>query len=347
MAGKRHHFVPQFLQRGFASHNSSKDYYTWVYRRGDLNPFNTNIKNVGLEGYFYSEDKESTLDDIITDAETEYAIFVDRLRINDGFKKIDNKKAAHLIAHLEIRTKNIRDSLKNTGTLLLEEMTNFLQDELNCKNFVKKQVASETLRLVEEEFKKRNIPKTLFPIYKPKIARLINEKTPEMTTNMQGMMMYISQNLTKLMEQSAKNGHIKALLNSHTPPTKVSLYEKLSYNVIDSGDIDIPLGDSCVVFNVEDEECFKPFCDKENKLLAVVLPISSSKLLIGSTKDYSIDICKVSEAIVACSLDYFISRENRPENIKLAEHIAELAKIVSDEEIEDILSNFLEELQRE
>ncbi len=91
MSGKRHHFIPQFLQRGFASQSTNKDTYTWVYRKGEINSFNANIKNIGLEGYFYAENKETTLDEIITDAETEYAIYVNELRNNDGIKKLTIK----------------------------------------------------------------------------------------------------------------------------------------------------------------------------------------------------------------------------------------------------------------
>jgi hypothetical protein len=42
MAGKRQHFIPQFIQSGFASHVSGDEIYTWVYRK-EAKPFNTNI----------------------------------------------------------------------------------------------------------------------------------------------------------------------------------------------------------------------------------------------------------------------------------------------------------------
>lgn len=341
MSGKRHHFIPQFLQRGFASHNTNKDYYTWVYRRGDINPFNTNIKNVGLEGYFYAENKESTLDDIITDAETEYAIFVDELRNNDGVKKIDRKMAANLIAHLEVRTKNLRDSFRNAGTLLLYEMTNFLQDQVNCERFVKKQVATEAVKMLDDELVDRGIPRTLLPIYRPQFAPLIKEKIPEMIENLSNMMRYISQNIPSMLEKSAKSGHIKALLNSHTPQIKVSAYENLHFQVISTGYTTVPLGDSSVIFNIEGDLAFKPYFEIDNKLLAVILPINSSQLLVGSKKNYQLKINEIPEAIVRCSLDYFIVREQSADNEELAKHISKNARMISESEIEEILSDLM------
>ena len=341
MSGKRHHFIPQFLQRGFASHNTNKDYYTWVYRKGDINRFNTNIKNVGLEGYFYAEDKESTLDDIITDAETKYAIFVEELRNNNGVKKIDRKMAANLIAHLEVRTKNLRDSFRNAGTLLLDEITNFLQDQANCEHFVKRQVAVEGGKMIEKELEKMKVPRTLFPIFRQQFAPLIKEKIPEMTENLSNMMRYISQNIPSMLEKSAKSGHIKALLNSHTPQVKVSFYEKLTYQVVSTGNVKIPLGDSSVIFNIEGKQAFKPYFEVDKKLIAVLLPISSTKLLVGSAENYSINISEIPHAVASCSLDYFITSEQNTDNDLLAKHISENARMISESEIEDILSDLV------
>lgn len=341
MSGKRHHFIPQFLQRGFVSHNTSKDYYAWVYRKGDLNPFNSNIKNIGTEGYFYAEDKDSTLDEIITDAETEYAIFVNELRNNDGVKKIDRKMAANLIAHLEVRTKNLRDSFRNASTLLLDEMTNFLQDQVNCERFVKKQVATEAVKMLDDELVNRGIPRTLLPIYRSQFAPLIKEKIPEMTENLSNMMRYISQNISSMLDKSAKSGHIKALLNSHTPQVKVSAYENLHFQVISTGEIRIPLGDSSVIFNIEGALAFKPYYEIDNKLLAVILPISSSQLLVGSKKNYHLKIEDMPEAIACCSLDYFIASEQNAVNEEYAKHIAKNTKMISESEIEDILNDLM------
>lgn len=343
MSGKRHHFIPQFLQRGFASYNTNKDYYTWVYRKGDINPFNSNIKNIGLEGYFYSEDKETTLDDIITDAEIEYGLFVNELRKADRNSKIDKLKAAKLIAHLEIRTKNLRDSFRNAGTLLLDGMTNFLEDQDNCERFVKKQVATEAGKMIDDELEKRNVPRTLFPIFRHQFAPLIKEKIPEMTEYMRDMLRYISQNIPSLFEKSAKSGHIKALLNNHVPPIKISVYEKLNYQVVTTDDFKIPLGDSGVIFKIDGEPVYKPYFEVDNKLIAVILPISSTKLLIGSAKKYSLNISEIPYAIASCSLDYFITSEKSPANQNLVKHISENAKLVTESEIENILSDLIME----
>lgn len=341
MSGKRHHFIPQFLQRGFISGSTNKDSYTWVYRKGDINPFNANIKNIGLEGYFYAENKETTLDEIITDAETEYAIFVNELRNHDGIEKIDNRSAASLIAHLEIRTKNLRESFKNAGTLLLAEMSNYLQDASNCEKFVKKQVAVEAGKMIDEELEKMNVPKTLFPIFRQQLAPLIKEKIPEMAENMANMMFYVSQNIDSLLEKSVKAGHIKALLNNHTPPVKVSAYKKLYYQILSTGDLEIPLGDSVAIFHIEGERGYKPYYEVDKKLLAVILPISSSQLLVGASKNYQLNIHEIPVSIAQCSLDYFIATKQSAYNEELVQYISKNASMINDDQIEEILSDLI------
>lgn len=341
MSGRRHHFIPQFLQRGFASNKTNKGFYTWMYRKDELNPSNPNIKNVGIQVDFYSEDNESTLDDLITDAENEYAPYVEELRGNDGTKEIDRKKAALLIAHLEGRTKSLRDSFRNAGTLLLGKVTEYLKDDRNCEKFVKIRVDAEADSIIEERLKEAKIPKTLIPLYKPKCMSMIKEKIPEMTADMAFTMRQLSQNMGPLLEKSAKSGQIKALISNHSPPIKASAYEKLDYQVISTGGLVMPLGDSAVIFHIEGEPAFKPYYEVDRKLLAVLLPISSNQLLVGATNNYEINLDVIKLAIATCSSIYFISNQQSSENDDLAKHISETAAMISEAEIQDILSSLV------
>lgn len=342
MSGKRHHFIPQFLQRGFATQRKNKDFYTWVYKKGDLNPFNANIKNVGIEGYFYSEDKEPTLDDIITDAETEYALFVEELRNNDGTQDIDKLRAANLIAHLEGRTKNLRDSFRNAGTLMLSELTSYFQDPANCQKFVDKYVEEEANKVIDELLQNNKaIPKHLYPFYRPKFMDSLNAKRTELAEGVATAMRHVAENFPTHLEKAARSGHINALLKNPAPPIKASAFKKLEYKVVTTGDLSIPLGDSAVIFHIESDAAYKPYYEVDKKLLAVILPISSSQILVGSTKNYRLNIDDISEAVASCSLDYFISDQSHPTNEAMAKLISTKARILSSSEIEDIMSDLV------
>ncbi len=50
MSGKRQHYIPRFLQRGFLMGNSKKE-NTYMYLNGGAQR-PSNINNVGVEGFF-------------------------------------------------------------------------------------------------------------------------------------------------------------------------------------------------------------------------------------------------------------------------------------------------------
>ena len=68
MAGKRHHYIPRFLQRGFSIEKDSK-FFCCLCKK-DIIKENIVIENVGLENKFYTLDGDSTIDDRITEKET-------------------------------------------------------------------------------------------------------------------------------------------------------------------------------------------------------------------------------------------------------------------------------------
>jgi len=73
----------------------------------------------------------------------------------------------------------------------------------------------------------------------------------------------------------------------------------------------------------------------------VILPISSTQLLVGATKNYQLKTHDIPKAIACCSLDYFISSEQSADNEELAKHISKNARMISESQIEDILSDLV------
>ncbi|MHB8483350.1 MAG: DUF4238 domain-containing protein [Nitrospiria bacterium] len=117
MSGKRQHFIPKFLQEGFASHFNRDEVFTWVYRK-DKPPFNVNITNVGVEKFFYTEGTDTVADDLITDAEDPYSDLIQRARtVLPGV--ISDPQIPSLISHLESRTKHFRENFLRAGNYLI------------------------------------------------------------------------------------------------------------------------------------------------------------------------------------------------------------------------------------
>ncbi|HEL3777972.1 hypothetical protein [Stenotrophomonas forensis] len=126
MAGKRQHYIPRFLQRGFlASGNATgSGERTWLHLRGDT-PRLTGIRDVGVETHFYSRpslDGSRTLDDLITDIES---VFLGDLRYACEAaieQPLDSDRAARLVTHLMLRTAFVRSTFNQAALGVVDEI---------------------------------------------------------------------------------------------------------------------------------------------------------------------------------------------------------------------------------
>lgn len=139
MAGKRQHFIPQFLQEGFATRNSQDKPQTWVFRR-DKPPFKSNIVNVGVESMFYTNESDSEVDEAITIAESEFSALVRGLRIGEP-SCIADPKLSILIAHLEARTRHLRENFLQIGNFIVSGFLNFMSDEDAFADFLIRKIS--------------------------------------------------------------------------------------------------------------------------------------------------------------------------------------------------------------
>ncbi len=345
MAGKRQHFIPQFLQKGFASHTDGDEAFTWVYRKGQK-PFNSNIKNVGVEGLFYSEKDDPSLDDVITSAEGDFAQLIDSLRQNDAVDEKDYVKIAHLFAHLEIRTRHLRQSFFTTGNLLINEFLEYLSDPSSCKNFIRRMLKNDPSIIkttLYEELNKLGLPQELLPELIKLSDPFIELSMPNMPSLLTYMAAYLKVEMPAILKKATKTGHIKALNRGLAPDVKVQLFENLNYRIENSESDLLILGDSPVVFHVSGDRGFKTFLEKGDDLIAVLLPITHRQLLVGSKERYVPIFSTLRRKIACCSLEYFIAGEANPENGHLSEDISKNAHLLNKSEIEEILNDFINE----
>lgn len=345
MAGKRQHFIPQFIQKGFASHVVGDEVFTWVYRKG-AKAFNANIKNVGVEGFFYSEDNDSALDDTITVAEGAFSQLVNKLRKDSAVSLSDSVQVAQLFAHLEVRTRYLRQSFFATGNHLFNELMVFLSDPASCESYFRRKIKNDPSLIrdfLSDELCKRGLPQEAIPMLMRLRGLLIERAMPSMVEQMAQMAAYFRAEMPTKLKEASKSGHIKALTQTIAPNVKVYRYETLNFKVEVSEETGLPLGDSAVLFHVDAAREFKPFIEKDDVLVAVILPISSTQVLVGSEKDYKIDLSVLPHAIAVSSLEYFIVSEASPENEDLSTFISENAHLLTMSQIEKLIDKIVHE----
>ena len=124
MAGKRQHYLPRLLQRGFLAETSDEAERTWLHRR-DTTARLVGISDIGVSPWFYSRkstDGSPTLDDAITEYERDLGRQVRKLREAPPRAPIDASLAAETVIHLTMRTQHLRSVIGSGVTSIVGEV---------------------------------------------------------------------------------------------------------------------------------------------------------------------------------------------------------------------------------
>jgi hypothetical protein len=343
MAGKRQHFVPQFLQRGFASHVVGEEAYTWVYRRG-VQPFNTNVKNAGVEGFFYSLGQDMELDESITDFEGEFNFLVSDLRLG-RLNLTDNAfPIARLLAHLEVRTRHLRQSFLKMGTQILDRTMKFASNEEALGDYFRRAIHKDPSILQDamaKEMRKYGIPMQYLPQIIEMAWPLLEKILPKTVSQVSGIAQQFRNSLPGALNETTKAGHVKGLQRTLAPESKVSRFSNLRFQVIECTGSSLVLGDSILLFQVAGDRDFKPFYEGKDILLAVYLPLGPEQVLVGSRAALELDASLLRREIARSSLEYFISNEAPPEHSDIQLLVGDNAYLRSDDEIEKMVHELM------
>jgi hypothetical protein len=130
MAGKRQHYVPRLLLRGFLDDPTDDAERTWLHRPGAAARL-VGIRDVGVEDWFYSRkstDGTPTLDDAITDYERDLAKNVRTLRDAAPGTGIDAALAAETVVHFVLRAAHLRRIMSSGITSATDEIAALFTD---------------------------------------------------------------------------------------------------------------------------------------------------------------------------------------------------------------------------
>ncbi|MEX2410058.1 MAG: DUF4238 domain-containing protein [Candidatus Paceibacterota bacterium] len=339
MSGKRQHFIPRFLKKGFRSHTERGQDFTWVFRK-ESKPFNPNITNIGLETHFYTDINDTQLDEKITDAEYEYSKLIDDLR-NSRNGMVANDLIPEFIAHMEVRTRHFRINFLQMSEDLVDLMISYLSEgdtffeyafnsikdsnSLMHNEFVQEFInAGESKEQIEKGIKKD-----------PEMLMILLKVLLPSSNSIHGFLKNIfpRERLSDVIKQS----HINSLKKSIAPKVRINYYNEFDYHVKEFPPKNLILGDSPVLFKVNKENPYSTFTDKDTEILAIFLPLCNDKLLVGMRNEVINIDNKLPKIIAKTSMEYFISIDNSEENRLLQKMIGENARLVSHDEIENLV----------
>jgi Protein of unknown function (DUF4238) len=343
MAGIRHHILPRFLLKGFASQIKGDKVFTWLYRKG-ASPLEVSTKDISVEKYFYGKEGEISADDAITQLEEGYGYLVDSLRNGKTDTKISEPLIAEFISHLAIRTKHIRDSFTESTEHLVDRMSEYLSDFNNVKK-----VFLNHPRMMKEEFFKAAQGRPISQEQMEQLWIIIEPILPAYFDQERGMIEVMRDEFIKqikgILPYALREGHIKSLARRLVPRIRADDYASLNWSVVES-DCSLILGDIGCLFEVAGEVRFKSLDDKGDEIKNIYLPISSNRILIGTSGFISgqINFEEINNAIVHCSRDFFVYSAFSEEKESLISDLGKDSKYLTDAEVEQLINQLIEQI---
>lgn len=316
MAGKRQHYIPQFLQTGFLSKVDDDVNFTIVYRKGG-SPKEVSTRHVGVEKHFYNKPDNTFLDDLITQAESsEYTNTIVSLRNGCDIDQDRKEKIAKLISHFQIRSRNLR--------LCILEVTNPIVDML-VDEFNDPELQIEFIKHLARTQPGVN-PLVLELLNDPSMAEMVAPSISEVFNDRAFF--------EKTMKDRMAIAHQEQMKKSIEPKEHVEFLKKLNYRVVNVEGF--PLGDSMVIFCVSNngKRYWKTIPSKPDEFNYVALPISENRLLLGSTGEIPSEYNEIRKGIIECSYEFFIAASRDLVLETSMNSIGSNSNLISKEELE-------------
>lgn len=361
MAGKRHHIIPQFLQKGFASRIEGETVWLWHYFKGASDAKEISTRDAIVSEHFYGRG-EFNADPVITEFEgSRLSPLVEGLRNGSVDPNNDVPLVAAFIGHFCIRTKNIRKSFESISERFLGGMGEIFRDENLIWDAVASQPDSSFAEYIHEALEDSPIPtdalfKNLeeeFGVTPDDVTSLLTmlmreqlsseELRTELREGVASALSDLPTPIESVISNSIKDGHVKSLKESVVPDVWAKAFEKFNWNIQDCN-FEVILGDSGTVFRSSKYNSWVSLCEPDDIEIAA-LPLSRDKILIGRASANAEETLgpEINAAIASCSCEQFLSSTNSKEIKSLIDLIGTSPEFMTDEqiavELDDIRAN--------
>lgn len=324
MSGRKHHHVPQFLQRRFGQ-TGRKSTKVFVYKK-DGRVFPTSTENYGAERDFYAEGDDFFVDDLITDYEEDIQPFLGRLIEGDPLALSDSRTISEIISHLEMRSAFLRSQMIEVSGVLAE----FLQRTFADRASVKKMLTAcffenpEMLRdAITQNFGSDGVSVALEEFVTSQIGTLIENNMQPLLDSLTDTLF----NAQSLFAGSIKPAHLKALRSHPADVARRETYEGFIYKLQKLHDCSLVLPDTMVAFSTKSR--LTPFTQKNDEVIEIFLPLSSNKLLVGCKKTpIQRTGPEMNSILASTSFASFIAPDDNPQLRKLAKKIGRNAVLL-------------------
>jgi hypothetical protein len=351
MAGTRHHEIPRFLQKGFASRivkkGKKESVFVWVYRKGN-EPYECNTVNVGVETKFYT-DGSLNVDDEITELEKPFSKCVANLRDYDDSTRVTDDTFLEFVVNLTVRTKHIRDSIIDSTSSLIDNLFGYFSDYENWREYCVEYFARHP-EIIRDELEKTlqgsNLSAHKRAMARQKIKRMPAERIVQFldkdASNYELLFQSLRIQALEGLKDIAKQAHIRSLLKNLVSEPRVESYKKLRWFIRRTTD-PLILGDVCCLFKLDSG--FKSLGGTEDTIDKIYLPIASDCVVVATASDEipKVDVAAVNEMSARVSREFFIASLRSGQIECLSSVLGTDSDILSKSEMETLITDVIEE----
>lgn len=317
MSGRKQHFIPQSLLKGFAIDPSSKIPQIWVFRDA-ASPYISAIKDVAAQRDFYSppvSDAIETLDDRITSYENHVGTLLVALRATSHGTYVDARLASELTAHMCARGAPIRGLFHEGVNEMLAALELLIGDKnawcaaLGIEDSYLAAVVHKAIDEQITEIEQMNplpAPREFLHAY---LYGRLRENSGDLHSQLSPMISDVLARLRDAAPTAIRNGHAKALSAGLAPEARVNELAHMRWTVqFSQTDLILP---DCVAIARAASGAWLPCQEHPESLDVVVMPLGRRQLLIGHHgADPLLDAPFVNAEAAGASVEFFVSASN-------------------------------------
>ena len=323
MAGKRQHYVPRFLQRGFLAEPegpTDESERTWLHRLGTP-ARRVSIGDVGVEDWFYSRkgaQGEVTLDDAITEFEKSFSLDVKHLRESAPGTRIEPELAARTVVHLVMRTAHLRKTMSSGITSMFAEIGAVLTDQarlaelLGANGPMLSSVVVEAIKTSARQLAPVGVPEAFSERL---LTFIVREHGEELANQLASALSPLVPALLEELRSKARDSHNGIVATPLEDHGWVDHLSNLSWSVEQGFDLILP--DAVALSRANDFPLEALLFTGGSDITVVLLPLAHDRILVGRRNaEEVVDLATFNaEAAASCQAFFVAPRSHDVEGL--------------------------------
>lgn len=347
MAGRKQHYLPRFLQKGFATKHG-KGFQTFAYQRSGA-VFPIMISDNFAQRDFYVDENGSSADDLITLVEGNYASVFEEIRTNRSFPSHRLTEFCGYIGHIEMRTKAFFEQLALEYHGLLSEVERYWQQNGN-ENMLRGVIAKVDTSMWRQLVLARLNPQDPCDLLKINLVSCLSDE--QLVNLLKAIVPAIPafalsqiSSAQEAIPKAAKSGMVNALIESRATPARSDNYLSLIFKVVQFNPGEILLPDTGLAF-IQGRKV-APICPDVIADKVMLVPVASDLVVVGSRDGrFGRTSVEINSILSSVSHAHFISPLNSPIFAKFQRKIGRNTPILKPSERSQLNKILRDELAR-